>query len=151
MKTVHKNIGRVFLILGFGILAVLFSVQVFGQSTTPNNPNPSIIDIRRNIPLSDEEPVYKDFYIRIGDSSSIKKNMVLQAVRKITVRDASGTQSYGDLNIPVGQLKVIAVQGQVAVAREYALISRQNEPMLEQIGIMNGDLIDLTGSFIDNK
>jgi len=37
------------------------------------------------------------------------------------------------------------------VAREYQLMSREDEPMLEQIGIMTGDRIDLQGSFIDNK
>jgi hypothetical protein len=51
----------------------------------------------------------------------------------------------------VGQLKVISVQGRLAVAREYQLMSREDEPMLEQIGIMTGDRIDLQGSFIDNK
>lgn len=111
----------------------------------------SIIQIRRNIPLSDTEPVYKDFYINTAGSSQLKRNQVVTAVRKVAVYDFAGTQPYGDLMIPVGQLKIIDVQGRLAVAREIKLISRQDEPMLEQIGIMAGDQIDLAGSFVDNK
>lgn len=111
----------------------------------------SVIEVRRNIPLSDAEPVYKDFYIHAAENTGLKKNQVVTVFRKQTIRDASGTQSFGDLQIPVGQLKIIAVQGQIAVAREFSLIPRDEEPMLEQIGIMTGDRIDLQGSFIDNK
>ncbi|MNT72328.1 hypothetical protein D3C72_2109140 [compost metagenome] len=39
----------------------------------------------------------------------------------------------------------------MAVAREFELLSRDELPMLEQIGIMNGDRIDLQGSFIDTS
>ncbi|MFN7454933.1 MAG: hypothetical protein ACK5RO_09770 [Pseudobdellovibrionaceae bacterium] len=111
----------------------------------------SIIEIRRNIPLADDQPVYKDFYLTGGESAGLKKNMVITAYRKLTIRDSSGAQTYGELQVPVGQLKVISVQGRLAVAREYQLMSREDEPMLEQIGIMTGDRIDLQGSFIDNK
>lgn len=111
----------------------------------------SIVDVRRNIPLSDEEPAYKDFYLNAGDGSGLKKNLVVTAVRKLTVRDSAGSQAFGDIDIPVGQLRVIAVFGKVAVAREYKLLSRDDQPMLEQIGLMVGDRIELKGSFVDDK
>lgn len=110
----------------------------------------TIVDVRSNIPLSEEEPAYKDFYLAGGDVSGLKKNLVITAVRKITVRDSKGAQAYGDIAIPVGQLKVIAVYGKVAVAREYKLLSRDENPMLEQAGIMSGDLVDLKESFVDS-
>lgn len=111
----------------------------------------SIIDVHRNIPLSDTEPVYKDFYINAGIESGLKDNLVVTVYRKVNIRDASGTQSYGDIQIPVGRLKIIASFNRVSVAREFQLISRETVPMLDQVGIMNGDRIDLNGSFIDNK
>jgi hypothetical protein len=77
--------------------------------------------------------------------------MVVTAVRKINVRDASGANAVGEIIVPVGQLKIIAVYDRVAVAREYTLLSRDELPMLEQIGIMTGDRIDTKGSFIDNS
>ncbi|MFM6928056.1 MAG: hypothetical protein ACKOX6_06295 [Bdellovibrio sp.] len=111
----------------------------------------TIIDVRRNITLSDEETPYKDFYITAGPDSGLKKNLVVTAVRKINIRDAAGANSFGEIAVPVGQLKVIAVFDKIAVAREFTLLSRDELPMLEQIGIMTGDKVDLRGSFIDTS
>lgn len=111
----------------------------------------SIIDVRRNIPLSDEEPIYKDFYINAGEDAGLKKNLVVTAVRKIMIRDSSGAQTYGEIEVPVGQLRILAIYGRVAVAREYKLLSRDENPMLEQIGLLVGDHLELKGSFVDNK
>ncbi|MBO9667016.1 MAG: hypothetical protein J7501_09405 [Bdellovibrio sp.] len=111
----------------------------------------TIVDVRRNITLSEEETPYKDFYIAAGADSGLKKNLVVTAVRKINVRDAAGANAVGEIAVPVGQLKVIAVYDKVAVAREFTLLSRDELPMLEQIGIMTGDKIDLRGSFIDTS
>ncbi|MFP5518595.1 MAG: hypothetical protein ACLGGX_01725 [Bdellovibrionia bacterium] len=110
-----------------------------------------VVDIRRNITLSEDELPYKDFYITLNGASNLKKNLVVKAVRSLNIRDASGAQSYGEIKVPVGQLKIIAIYDKVAVAREYSLLSRDDLPMLEQIGIMTGDTIDTQGSFIDNK
>lgn len=111
----------------------------------------SVVDVRRNITLADEDVVYKDFYIGGGEADGLKKNLVVTAVRKIQVRDSSGSQSYGEIEVPVGQLRVVATYGKVTVAREYKLLSRDELPMLEQTGIMSGDKIDLKGSFVDNS
>ena len=111
----------------------------------------TIIDVRRNITLSDEETPYKDFYITAGPDSGLKKNLVVTAVRKINIRDAAGANSFGEIAVPVGQLKVIAVFDKIAVAREFTLLSRDELPMLEQVGIMTGDKVDLRGSFIDTS
>lgn len=111
----------------------------------------SVIDVRRNITLSEVDPVYKDFYINAGPSSGLKKNLVVTAVRKINIRDASGANAVGEILVPVGKLRIIAVFDRVAVAREHTLLSRDELPMLEQTGIMTGDRIDLKGSFIDNS
>ncbi len=111
----------------------------------------SIVDVRRNITLADSDVVYKDFYINGNEADGLKKNLVITAVRKIQIRDASGSQGYGEILVPVGQLRVIATYGKISVAREYKLLSRDELPMLEQTGLMSGDRIDLKGSFIDNN
>ncbi|MGE5087307.1 MAG: hypothetical protein ACM3MG_13465 [Bacillota bacterium] len=111
----------------------------------------TIIDVRRNITLSDEETPYKDFYIAAGPDSGLKKNLVVTAVRKINIRDAAGANSFGEIAVPVGQLKVIAIYDKIAVAREFNLLSRDELPMLEQVGIMTGDKIDLRGAFVDTS
>lgn len=108
-----------------------------------------IVDVRRNIPLSDSDPVYKDFYITAAPG--LKKNLVVNVMRKWAVRDSLGSQTLGEIYAPVGQLKIIGVYGKIAVAREYKLIDRDDEPMLEQIGIMTGDHVVLEGAFTDSK
>jgi hypothetical protein len=108
-----------------------------------------VVDVKRNITLADEDPVYKDFYINAGEGTSLRKNMVVNVKRKINIKDAS-TKSVGDFDTTVGQLKIIQIGNKVSVAREFKLLSRDEEAMLEQIGIMSGDRIDLTGSYIDN-
>lgn len=137
-------LGKILFGTAILILTTLFSWEVFAAEM-------SIVEVRRNIPLSDEAPVYKDFYLSAGAEAGLKKNMVVTIVRKTNIRDATGTQSYGEMEIPVGQLKVIAVLGRAAIAREYKLISREDEPMIEQIGMMIGDAISMDGSFVDNK
>ncbi|MEQ1723651.1 MAG: hypothetical protein ABL930_10780, partial [Pseudobdellovibrio sp.] len=36
-----------------------------------------VVDVKRNITLADEDPVYKDFYINAGEGTSLRKNMVV--------------------------------------------------------------------------
>ena len=102
-----------------------------------------IADARKNIPLADDEPSFKDYYLSGKDLSGLKKNAIVTVVRNINIKDSTGSQSLGDISIPVGQLKVIFIQGKVAVAREHKLFSRLDLPMLEQTGLMIGDSIDL--------
>lgn len=129
---------------GFLLLALTLSTQ---QTLAQDL---SIVDVRRNITLADDDIVYKDFYINGGEAEGLKKNLVVTAVRKIQVRDSNGSQSYGEILIPVGQLRIVATYGKISVAREYKLLSRDELPMLEQIGLMSGDRIDLKGAFVDN-
>lgn len=133
------------------MLSLLFVLASFVLPTAHAADSMTIIDVRRNITLSEDETPYKDFYITAGPDSGLKKNLVVTAVRKINIRDAAGANSFGEINVPVGQLKVIAVYDKIAVAREFTLLSRDELPMLEQIGIMTGDKIDLRGSFIDTS
>lgn len=122
----------------FGFFIELFALCVYANEVT-------VIEVHRNIPLSDSESIYKDFYLNGGNAVGFKKNMVVNVVRKIEVKDAAGVQSYGDIIVPVGQLKIIAVFDKISVAREFNMTSRESEPLIEQIGIMTGDRIQSEG------
>ena len=100
-----------------------------------------VVDVKRNIPLSENDPVYKDYYIKVSSKSDLKKNQVVKAVRKISVKD-SAMKPVGDFLTNVGLIKIIHISDSIAVGREVKLTSRHDEPMLEQIGIMVGDTID---------
>ncbi|WP_374033999.1 hypothetical protein ACES2I_15500 [Bdellovibrio bacteriovorus] len=130
---------------------MLLIALMLGFSNSSHAADMSVVDVRRNITMSETDTVYKDFYINAGPGSGLKKNLVVTAVRKINIRDASGANAVGEILVPVGQLKIIAIYDRVAVAREFTLLSRDELPMLEQVGIMTGDRIDLGGSFIDNS
>lgn len=110
----------------------------------------TVVDVKRNITLADDDVVYKDYYLNAGGDSVLRKNMVVNVKRKIHVKDVS-TKSVGDFDTIVGQIKVIHIGNKVSVAREHKLTPRDEEPMLEQIGIMSGDRLDLKDSFIDNS
>lgn len=112
--------------------------------------NYEVVDVKRNIPLAEDEPVYKDFYIKTNGKSDLKKNLVIKAVRKISVKDSS-MKPIGDFTTVVGLLKIIQVSDTIAVAREFKLIPRGDEPMIDQVGIMVGDEIDLRESFTDTS
>jgi hypothetical protein len=128
------------------ILFCLFNLMCFYIFAGEIN----IVEVRRNIPLSDDEAVYKDFYLNAGEGSGLKKNQVVKVKRKIYVKD-NAAKSVGDFETQVGELKVIQVDSKMTIAREFKLTARDEEPMLEQIGIMSGDRIDLTSAFIDNS
>ncbi len=132
-------------------LLLLVAIGTGLSSKSQADSDVSVVDVRRNITLSDDDPVYKDFYLNAGPGSGLKKNLVVTAVRKLNIRDASGANAIGEIMVPVGQLKIIAVYDRIAVAREFTLLSRDELPMLEQVGIMSGDRIDLQGAFIDNS
>jgi hypothetical protein len=132
----NKILGRTLLIIGAILLIVLFAWEVFSEEL-------NIIEVRRNIPLSDTDPIYRDFYINGGKSAGLKTNMLITATRKTAVRDATGSQNYGELLIPVGQLKIIFVSDKIAVAREHKLLPRDAQPMLEQMGLMIGDQVSV--------
>ena len=125
------------------LASILLSVSARADEMT-------VVDVKRNITLADDDVVYKDFYINAGDSSALRKNMVVKVKRKIYVKE-SATKTVGDFDAVVGELKIIHIGNKVSVAREFKLTSRDEEPMLEQIGIMAGDRLDLNGSFIDNS
>lgn len=128
------------------ILFLAFCFMTFNTSAADIN----IVDVKRNIPLSDEDPIYKDFFLNAGEGSGLKKNLVVNVKRRLSIKDANA-KTVGDFETTVGQLRILQVEGKVAIAREYKLFSRDEEAMIEQIGIMTGDRVDLTGAFTDNS
>lgn len=138
-----EALARLLILAGIVLLLLLFAWEAFSEELT-------IVEMRSNIPLSDKDPIYHDYYINSGLSQGLKQNLIVTASRKVTVHDATGTQSYGDMLVPMGHLKIIYVGEKFAIARETKAISRDENPMVEQTGIMIGDKIELKNSVVDN-
>lgn len=106
-----------------------------------------VIETRRNIPLTDEEPRYMDFYLNGGSADGIKKNQVVKVIRHLPVRNAQGTQEFGTIRILVGEMRVIQVDARTAIGRLYRLFDRDELPVIDSPFIMIGDQIDLSGTY----
>lgn len=120
----------------------IFVMALLGMHSLATADEIAIFEVRRNIPLADADPIYKDFYIKGADGGKLKKNQVYTVTRKVTMRDAAGSQVMGEVQAPVGQLKVIAVYGKIAVAREVKLFSREELPMIDNPWFMIGDSVE---------
>jgi hypothetical protein len=111
----------------------------------------TIFDVRKNLPLSDKEPVYKDFIIDGGSESGLAAGMILTVTRKLPLYDSYQNRSAGDLSLKVAKIKIIHVQKNLAVARLHGEFTRENAPILEDNYIMVGDHIDLGSATTDKK
>lgn len=123
------------------IVFYCFYFTVFAQAA-------EIVDVRNQIPMTNDAPRIKDYYLST-DGASLKKDLVVKIVRNINVSQAK--KNIGDVKVEIGQLRIMAVADKVAVAREYKLFSKDQVPLTESIGFMVGDQVDTTGSFTDNS
>ncbi|MFN7905190.1 MAG: hypothetical protein ACK5P5_08400 [Pseudobdellovibrionaceae bacterium] len=102
----------------------------------------TIVGVKRNITLADDEPVFHDLIVNTGENGGIKKGQIFTAFRRVGIRDFSGVQSYGEIDIPVGEIKILSVYSRVAVARQLKLYSREENPVLDVFGLMSGDRLE---------
>lgn len=109
----------------------------------------TIFDVRKNLPLSDDEKVYRDFYINGGTESGVAVGMVITVQRRLPLYDTYQNRSAGDLDLKVAKIKVIHVQKGLSVARLHSEYSRENAPLLEDNFIMVGDRLDLATAVQD--
>lgn len=132
-----RKLNKHLFCLGLTCLAPLMSPSLgFSDDLT-------IIAIKKNIPLADDEPVFHDLIINAGENGGLKRNQVMTAFRRVGIRDHSGVQSYGEVDIPVGEIKILSVYGRVAIARQVKLYTREENPVLDVFGMMSGDRLEL--------
>jgi hypothetical protein len=113
--------------------------------------NNEIIHVQRSLSMGEDDPVYKDFYINMGKSSGLKENMVVNVTRIVHVGKGGKAIDGMKIEVPVGQLKIIYVQLEMAVARLYSSQDIEKTPTLETPAILIGDTIDLKDAFMDIK
>ncbi len=111
----------------------------------------NIFDVRKNLPMSDSDPVYRDFYLDGGSESGVSVGMVFTVYRRMPLYDTYQNRAAGDLQLKVAKLKIIHVQRGLSVGRLQAEFTRESAPLLEDPFIMIGDRIDLTSGTSDKK
>jgi hypothetical protein len=155
MIVMKRYTGKILIATGLLLLVVLFSWEVFSQekSSGPSQLNlksAQIIEVRRNIPLSDSEPVIRDYYVNSGELDGIKAGSVYQVLRRVPVKDNPAGQTFAEVTIPVGKIKIVFSSSKVSVGR-FIEDKLKDNPVLEQNSVINGDIVDITKPLIDTK
>ena len=98
-----------------------------------------IIEIRHQISLTDNEPPLKDFYIQTMNQYNLKKGGLLQVFRKIPAKKAQSVENLGFIQVPIGELKIIFIDGPLVIGRLHKIYPREDLPILDTLAIMIGD------------
>ncbi len=109
----------------------------------------TIFDVRKNLPMSDTEKVYRDFYVNGGSESGMTVGMIITVQRRMPLYDTYQNRSAGDLDLKVAKIKIIHVQKGLSVARMHSEYNRENSPLLEDNFVMVGDRLDLATAVQD--
>lgn len=126
-----------------GLVALLFPLVATADIT--------IFDVRKNLPMSDSDPVYRDYILNAGNEAGLSVGMLLTVQRRIPLYDSYQNRSAGDLQLKVARIKIIHVQAGLAVARLQSEFTREGTPLLEDNFIMVGDKVDLSSAGTDKK
>jgi outer membrane protein OmpA-like peptidoglycan-associated protein len=96
----------------------------------------------------------RDFYINGGEDDGLSVSMVLDVYREKVVYDENSGKDF-EINILVGQVKVIRLFKNIAITRIIALTSSDDSPVLQYRTVMIGDYAVPTrnqgGTKKDNK
>ena len=126
---------------------ILFVLVFFGLQLIVRADNLEIIEVKKSIPLSNDEKSVTDYYINLKAidgifSKQLSKNSVVNVYRKISLKNES-QKLIGEFQSLIGQLKVIKVEGGIAIARMYKIYNRETEPILDIPGFLVGDKVEL--------
>lgn len=135
-------VGRKLLFMSIIAFMALFTIKSFARDIV-------VFDVRKNIPLTDQETVFKDFYLNGGFQEGFKKGLVVNVTRRITVNDSTQNQSAGELIVTVGKLKIIHVQKNMSVGRLVSVESPEDIPILDYDTVMSGDVVDMSTAIMD--
>lgn len=109
----------------------------------------TIFEVRKNLSMSDNDPVYRDFYVNGGSEVGLTQGTIMTVRRRLPLYDSYQNRSAGDLELRVAKVKVIHVQRGLAVVRLHSEFTRDQSPLLEDNFIMVGDLLDLNSASSD--
>jgi len=124
------------------ILPIALAILFYTPFGFAKGPDFSIFEVRRQLPLSNDEKTEKDFYIYAGTEEGLKADGIYDVVRRVPLYDGFQNRSLGELNIKVAQVKIIFTDKNISIARYHKDFSRDSIPVLKDNYILLGDLID---------
>jgi hypothetical protein len=102
----------------------------------------TVFDARKTLPLSDDEPVYRDYYVNMGVEAGVKIGSVLSVYRKIPLVDVYTNKAPGDLIVEVARIQVIHTQHSLSVGRVVSGSNYKSIPVVQYEKVMLGDRVD---------
>ncbi len=103
----------------------------------------SIFEVRKSLPMENNEASFKDYYINAGNESGLKKGMFVGVIRSSSVLDPAKNITQGSLKIQIAKLQIIQVDKHISVGRLAVQSSNDERPSVEFEGIMIGDHLDM--------
>lgn len=125
------------------VVVLALSLPVWAELT--------IFDVRKSLPMANDEKALRDFYINGGSEQGLATGMVITVQRRTPLYDSYQNRSAGDLDLKVAKIKIIHVQKGLAVGRLHSEFTREAAPLLEDNFIMTGDRLDLGSAEKDGK
>lgn len=127
--------------LGWSAIFLLFSVvEVQVQAA---DEEAVVIEVRKNIALSKNEKIYKNYFINGGANFGLGKGAIVDVLRRLPIHDPLKNASIGDLRVKVGELEIIHSEDKLSIARQVIQESPENRPILDYEAVMVGDRLDL--------
>ena len=128
----------------------LLSCLVFFNSTSYGQ-KVSIFEVRKDLRLANDEPIFKDYYINGGFEDGLRTGLVIDVIRRIPIHDSLKNQSQGDLVLAIAKVRITHVQKNLSVARIYSSTSPKDRPIADFNAVMVGDEIDLSSAMMPVK
>jgi hypothetical protein len=104
----------------------------------------AVISVVRTLPMKTDDVIVKDYYINAGTNNGLVSGATLDAHRKMPVYDNINAKVVMDTSIPVAKLKVIHVDGNMAIARMVQMLDRKSNPNPGFDDIMIGDVVKVS-------
>lgn len=128
----------------FVILSALILAQLFNINEALARPKDySVFAIRKNLPLHDNEPIFRDYYINLGTDEGMRVGQYVAVKRRVPVIDIYRNKAQDDLIVPIAHLKVIHAQKSMCVARLASQVSPEQIPVVQFEQVMLGDRVEL--------
>lgn len=130
----------------FIITLMVFILPAMSQAQKIN-----VFEVRKNLQLSNTDPVYKDYYVSAGFAEGIQKGMVINVVRRLPIHDGLKNQSQGELVMTIARIQIFHVQKNISVGRMYRATTARTRPIADFNAIMIGDELDMTSAAMPVK
>lgn len=125
----------------------LLSILLFSFCLIVGTPsafaNTSVFFIKKSLKMENDEKPMHDYYINAGSRVGLKRGMVVKVHRKVPFQDTGMIKLNEQLEIPIVEIKLIHVQGELSVGRLHKRLIGKDSPILDYSNIMMGDSVNI--------